>query len=227
MKKEEGTQVTLRRAVIFDMDGTLYYQLPLRLHMALWLLLHYLAHPLAVRELALLYYYRKIRENWKGNVVAADKSMERLQYEQAAGKAGLPAEEAERIVRRWMRELPLKILVKYRDERIATMFGRLKDKGILRIVYSDYPADEKIKALKLEADYIFCSEDSEINSLKPDPKGVRIIMKETGLTAEELFMIGDSGKKDGKAASDAGIDCLILSPFPWKRKTQLRKVREV
>lgn len=226
MKNTQMDLVSRCKAVIFDMDGTLYYQFPLRLHMALWLLVYYLVHPLAIRELVLLYHYRRIRENWKGNPACSEKGMEKQQYAQAAGMAGLTAKDAERVVCRWMKELPLKILGIYRDERIAAMFGRLKEKGILRIVYSDYPAYEKIMALGLEADYIFCSEDVEIDSLKPDPKGLRIIMEKTGLTPGDLFMIGDSVEKDGKAALGAGIAGLIVSPFPWKRKIQLRKVME-
>ena len=49
------------RAVIFDMDGTLYYQLPLRLRMGGKLAAYYLRHPLRYKELLAVKTFREIR----------------------------------------------------------------------------------------------------------------------------------------------------------------------
>ena len=52
------------RAVIFDLDGTLYYQKPFRLRMLFYLIGYAIRHPFRVRDLFLIKRYREIRENW-------------------------------------------------------------------------------------------------------------------------------------------------------------------
>jgi FMN phosphatase YigB (HAD superfamily) len=46
------------RAIIFDFDGTLYYQAPLQVCMAFELAVYYLVHIARVRELFMLRSYR-------------------------------------------------------------------------------------------------------------------------------------------------------------------------
>ena len=50
------------KAWVIDFDGTLFYQLPVRIFMAAWLLIYYLPRPLRWKELFMLREYRRLRE---------------------------------------------------------------------------------------------------------------------------------------------------------------------
>lgn len=53
-------------ALIFDFDGTLYHQLPVRIFMAVWMIVHYAVRPLKIRELRAVLKYRELREKLFG-----------------------------------------------------------------------------------------------------------------------------------------------------------------
>jgi len=50
--------------IVFDLDGTLYHQRALRIKMAGRLLSHYLFHLNQIKELWILYQFRKVRDRW-------------------------------------------------------------------------------------------------------------------------------------------------------------------
>ena len=54
--------------------------------------------------------------------------------------------------------------------------------------------------------------------MKPDPKGIRVILKEHGLSNSEALMIGDRYEKDGLAARGNDVDYIIVSK---KKKERL------
>lgn len=62
MKAKMQKKLTEYRTVIFDMDGTLYFQSPVRLCMAVSLGLYYMIHPYKIKELMVLKKFRKMRE---------------------------------------------------------------------------------------------------------------------------------------------------------------------
>lgn len=230
MKKQIRKPLDSYQAVIFDMDGTLYFQQPLRLHMCLKMLAC-LSRPSRWKEICLVYHYRKLREKWSfheefpgqnTNINETKKTIEQLQYEAAAKKAGTTPAYAKRIISFWLREAPLSLLSHYRDETMAELFDVLKEKSIKRIIYSDYPAEDKLAALSLRSEGCFSSEQKEINSMKPNPRGLNFILEQLELSKDSVLMIGDRFSKDGKAAMAAGTDFLIVSSLPPVRKRQLK-----
>ncbi len=214
------------RAVVFDLDGTLYYQRRLRITMAVRLLRYYAIHPWRLRELLIVKEFRSVREHWDsivGAMSAVSKeaqvdSLDQAQYAYVATKMKTTAACVEKMVQVWIYKNPLSALRKSKDEEIGRLIDMLREKGIKVLIFSDYPIEEKLAALELQADGIYSASDERLMELKPSPKGLFLIMQDYGLEPEELFMIGDRHSRDGMAAVAAGVDYLILKKQPRKRR---------
>jgi HAD superfamily hydrolase (TIGR01549 family) len=202
------------RAVIFDMDGTLYHQRALRLLMAAELLRHCLRHGRkGLRDCEILSSYRKIRETG-----CFSENWETDQYDAVARRYHVTRDAVRRTVELWMQKIPLSHLYPCRDRQIQKLIPALRRHGISVFIYSDYPAAEKLKALRLSADGCFCASDRDIRRLKPDPAGLRAILNKTGLDVSDCLMVGDRCDRDGKAAENVGMDYLILPAGTGRKK---------
>ncbi len=189
-KLHEGTLEGGYLAVAFDLDGTLYDQKKLRLIMALRLGLYYLVHPHRYKDLLLLKTFRKVRDHWDeieaGSDIAAltktapddqirdpDKAM----YAYVAKKHGSTEERVENVVKQWIYENPLSALPKCRDHALADYIAHLRENHIPVLIFSDYPIEEKLRALAIEADGMYAPGDERAIELKPSPKGLLQILK--------------------------------------------------
>lgn len=209
------------KAVIFDLDGTLYYQKPFRRRMLFYLLGHVLKHPSGVKDMLLIKKYREYRENWEKYEKTASFSegadLDRRQYELVAKVKKVSPERVEKAVSFFMLEAPLKLLPAYRDEILCGLTDKLHQENVKVVVYSDYPVEDKLNALGIRADARFTSADKSIGCMKPDPRGLRVILEKLGLGAEEAIMIGDRYEKDGLAAEGNGMDYIIVSASKKER----------
>jgi len=190
------------RLIILDMDGTLYFQQPLRFFMCVELMLYYVVHLRRVAELFMLYRFRK-------------------SYESGVLGNGNP------VVEYWMQKKPIRYISLFRDKKLLSLIRQLREKGAKIAVYSDYPVQQKLTALPdLTIDYAFFAADSVIQCLKPDPAGLKNILRIAGETAGNSLFIGDRYKKDGKCAESAGVDFIILDNNPLLRNVNFyRKER--
>ncbi|MDR2633865.1 MAG: HAD family hydrolase [Treponema sp.] len=187
------------RAVILDMDGTLYYQIPLRICMFFELLCYYGAHIKNLSSLCTLREYRKAYER---------------------GRLG----ERNRLIDFWMQEKPIPYIRLFRDKKLLVFMQALKHKGTKIVLYSDYPLEQKIKALSpFHADYYFCASDEPIQCLKPDTQGIRHIIAILHIPVENMVFIGDRYDKDGKCAEAVGMDYIILDSIPLLRSRLYKK----
>lgn len=215
------------RAVIFDLDGTLYYQKPFRIRMLFYLLGHMLRHPSSVGDIFLIKRYREVREKWETyeQTVSfpADLSLEDRQYEFVAGEKKVSPKRVEEAVRFYMQEVPLTLLPAYKDAILAETIELLKKKGISIVVYSDYPVEEKLRALGIKADLCFTSADGQIDCMKPDPKGLKVILETLSLNAEDAVMVGDRYEKDGLAAIGNQMDYIIV-PSSIKEREKMKSL---
>ena len=196
---------------VFDLDGTLYDQPKLRLTMAMRLLSYYIRHPFRIRELIILQHFRQIRDEWTNN--ASDTAI----YEKVAEDKGTTPEAVAGIVNRWIYDNPLTALRGARDEYLAGRIRKIRRDGRKVVVLSDYPSEDKLKALDIEVDGKYGPEDERIDELKPSPKGLYLIMQDYGVSPGDMLMIGDRDEKDGQCARAAGVDCLILDRRVRKR----------
>lgn len=208
------------KVIILDVDGTLYSQPKLRLSMALNLGLYYLCHPFRIRELLILKKYRSVREKWPDVYAMQAKdfnrsslpfSIEEAQYQYVAKLLGLSPDQVREVVYHWIHQRPLALLPKCKDTQLLRLIEKLRTEPVTIAVYSDYPAEEKLKALGLRVSHIFCSSDSDINCMKPERKAMEVILKKLDTTPEEALMIGDRFSKDGLAAKNIGMDYVVLA----------------
>jgi HAD superfamily hydrolase (TIGR01549 family) len=199
------------RGVLFDVDGTLYRQAPLRAAMALELLALPTQGPRAAAgRWRALRAYRGAQEalrqgDSKGSITSA-------QIGAAAAKSGLATDEVERVVNEWMRVRPLKYLRWFRASGLDECLQRL-DRADVRIgVLSDYPAQEKLTALGLQDRFwpVLCSTDAEIGALKPNPRGFLRAAHLWRFDPREVLVIGDRADADAAGAAAAGMSCVII-----------------
>lgn len=182
------------KAVVLDMDGTLYYQFPVRICMAVSLFCFYLLHLNRISELREIYTYRV---NYKFRKM--QDSTPNIVY--------------------WMQEKPKKYIRLFRDKNLIKIVQSLQRKGTKVIVYSDFPLKEKLEALwPFVPDLYFSANDAEIQCLKPDVKGLLHIIRITNLSVKDILFVGDRFDKDGLCAQQTGMDYFILSQNSMIRK---------
>lgn len=202
------------RAVLFDVDGTLYHQAPLRLCMALELA----ALPLrgspasARRTWSAIRAFRRAQEELR-DLGAAETPLASLQLQRAAERAGMEVKEVEAAVSEWIFRRPLRYLRRCRRAGIESLLDSLAARGIPVGVFSDYPAREKLEALRLaeKVSWVACATDAEINAFKPDPRGFVWSCERWGLEPARVLYVGDRVEVDARGAANAGMPCAILS----------------
>ena len=203
------------RAVLVDIDGTLYDQRPLRTFMALELCLlpfFLRSWTKAKRTIGILRTFRHTREELRHIAGTEELCLEDWQYEATAKKAGVPTEEVCRVVTEWMYRRPLKYLKYCRRKGLEQFFTYATAHNMQIGVFSDYPAQEKIEALGLSewVKLVLCATDKNINAFKPQPKGFHRACEEWNLQPNEVLYIGDRVEVDGEGAIAAGMPCIIL-----------------
>ncbi len=215
------------KAIVFDLDGTLYFQKPLRLYMAASLGFWYLFHFNKRQELSLLSKFRKVRENWieiaKGeDAILEGETLSEAHYRHAVKGTNITSLQMDELVTNWMDVKPLRFLRVCRDRHLCNFIKELRKEGIQIVVYSDCPIGKKLEVLLLEVDYEFSAYDEMIGTMKPDSKGFKVIMETLELSKEDVLMVGDRMEKDGESAKQVGIDYCILERTYWKRRKQMK-----
>jgi FMN phosphatase YigB (HAD superfamily) len=202
------------RAVLFDVDGTLYSQTPLRALMAAELAWEALRRgsPRRARQLArVLRAFRHTREALReeGNPSAL---LEALQYEATAARIGVDAADVRALVGEWILERPLKHIPRARRGGLLPLLGALAERGVRVGALSDYPVDAKLDVLGVTRYFslALCTTDRAINAFKPHPKGFRHACDVWGLGPEEVLYVGDRPEVDGAGAAAAGMRCVIV-----------------
>lgn len=198
------------RGVLFDLDGTLYRQAPLRALMALELCTLPLTNPLTGwRQLRVVSEYRRAQEVLRERGTATGQD---AQCQLAATAAGVTAVEARRVVDEWMVRRPLKYLRRLRAAGLDRTFDWLASRGVPVGVLTDYPALDKLRALGLRDRFstVLCATDPEIGSFKPHPRGFLLACERWGLEPRQVLMVGDRVEVDAAGAAAAGMPSVII-----------------
>lgn len=202
------------RAILFDVDGTLYSQGRLRRAMLLRLLrAHALAPVEGVRTLRCLSAFRRAQETLRHDTT--DNPAHR-QAQEAARRSGMSVAQVERAVERWMEEEPLPLLPPCRRPGIAPLLAQARSSGMRLGVLSDYPATRKLERLELGGffDVTVCAQDPEVGVFKPHPRGIEVALRRLGVAPADALYVGDRAEVDAAAARAAGVPCVILTDVP-------------
>lgn len=122
------------------------------------------------------------------------------------------------IVKKWIYDDPLSVIAKTKDKKLADHIASLRKSGKKVIILSDYPTEDKLEALCIEADGQYYTLGERIGAPKPSPKGLLAIMEDLGVSPEDMILIGDRMEKDGECAKAAGVEYIILPRHVRKRK---------
>ena len=194
------------RLVVFDVDGTLYTQAPVRRAMLLALLRAPSSDGLSrLGRIAALRRYRRLRED----AAATPRGFGAGLTTRFCAQTGLSATQADALIDEWMVRRPLPFVARAIVPGAQALFAALRARGVAIGVWSDYPAQPKLDALGLEADHVVSATDPDLDTLKPDPAGLARIAAAAGATPAQTLMIGDRIDRDGAAAAAFGAAFLL------------------
>ena len=207
-----GKSASKVRALVFDVDGTLYRQRPVRLRMLARLLRSSLVQPReTLRVFRALRAYRHAQEKMRGSG-ASYSSLAAEQIRIAASSAGISQSSMTDYVSNWMEESPLDLLAPAMREGLIDLLKAARQRGLLLGVWSDYPAAPKLKAMGLDSffDAVVSAQDADVQRFKPEPRGLEIVISRLRVAKDEIIYIGDRAEVDGLAAVRAGVRCVII-----------------
>ena len=199
------------RAVLFDLDGTMYRQKPMRALMAMELITLAITHPLrAPVSWRVLSEFRKAQETLRGQETPRGAAIEQLEL--TARRTGLSRDQVDTIVAEWMRERPLKHLPRCRAAGLLPLIDFLARRGIKIGVFSDYPPELKLQALGVGGRFsvVLCSSDPAVGMFKPHPRGFLVASARWKVDPSEVLVVGDRPDADAAGAAAAGMPCVIV-----------------
>lgn len=200
------------KGVLLDVDGTLYYQTPLRVLTLCCIVLQNLHRPRYLRRtLSIIWHYRRAMECLRSDKWDYLKE-EKAQTLLTSRLSGEPQDLVAATVKEWYEVKPLAFLSICRVPGLEAVIGEVCRRNLKLGIYSDYPADAKLKALGIEryVSTVVNASDPEVRGFKPNPKGFLVAARRMGLAPEEIIYVGDRPEVDGAGASAAGMPVLIL-----------------
>jgi HAD superfamily hydrolase (TIGR01549 family) len=197
-----------KKYYIVDIDGTLYFHTPVRFMMILEMLTYILCHPTKYKELILIHKYRQYH-----------KSGSTIDHNFFAKKNNININYANKIINKWMIQKPLKWIKLFADKKLISI---LQTKKI--IFFSDYPTEEKLKALKIKGLGQYYCDNINIINHKPSPEGLEYIMKKHNLKKQNMIVIGDRHSHDGQSAKNFGCNYFILNKYQIFRMSQYKDI---
>jgi HAD superfamily hydrolase (TIGR01549 family) len=200
-------------AVLFDLDGTLYRQEPLRRAMLWRLVRAHVRRPFGgYRTARILGAYRRAQEHLRDAAMRSD-DLAAAQLEWVCQRTGTSPATVADCVSRWMEQEPLKIIARYTQPGLIDFLSSCKQRGLRLGLLSDYPAEAKLRALKLESafDVVLSAQSPSVGAFKPDPRGLLALAKQLEVHPANSVYIGDRAEVDAAAAKAAGMSCFILT----------------
>ena len=208
------TSVGSIKAVLLDVDGTLYRQAPVRILMCLemvWFGLRMRSPARLTSLIREIICFRRSRELLR-RVGEPNGSLDELQYIEPAKILGEEAEQLRSTVTEWMLQRPLRHITRARRSGVLEFLQFLETNKIKVGILSDYPSRDKLKALRIDRFFsvTLCSTDSQINAFKPHPSGFLRACEVWKLQPSEVLYVGDRPEIDAIGATAAGMPCVII-----------------
>jgi FMN phosphatase YigB (HAD superfamily) len=209
------------KAIVFDVDGTLYRQDPVRLAMFFRLIGAHLHQPLTgLRTFRWLQAYRKAQERLRHEPPNGSDLADR-QLMLASEWTGVPPWVLRSCVSRWMEQEPLGLLRPYLRDGLPELLGAAAGRALRLGACSDYPATEKLTAMGIAGFFqaVVSAQDAEVQRFKPHPRILEIALRRLGVNREEALYVGDRPEVDAETARQAGVACAIVARRHHSRPT--------
>lgn len=215
------------RALVFDVDGTLYPKFPLRRAMLFKLAKEAICRPSSsLPTFRALVAYREAQELLRESQVVGEIGGAQLRL---ACELSCQSEEFLRsVVARWMEREPLFVLERFVSPTLRALLTAARSRSIRLGVFSDYPAAEKLRAMRLAEffDVTVTAQDPAVNCFKPNPRGLIETLRRLDSHTNEALYIGDRLEVDGRAAGAAGMRCVLVGGPPRNETADCIYVRD-
>ena len=196
------------KAYIFDIDGTLYSLQRMHFLMGCRIIKELLQHPSQIRDFWVIFLFRRMREklNYK------NFSLSEL-YMVVADQLGFDSKQVEKIVQKWMFEVPCQIIGQCAFPKVIVFIRKERERGKVVCTYSDYPSEQKLRSLELVVNHEYVSERMPGAELKPNRKAMSYILETLKVGPREVLYIGDRDSKDRASAELVNMDYLPIKEF--------------
>ena len=203
---------------VWDVDGTLYRQAPLRAAILREFTRRYWKRPLeGLVQARILAAHRRALEHLRtgdpGSFSAA------AHFDLTCQFSGRRSHQVRDCLAEWFEEVPLTILPHCARPGLTGLLKALLLRRVPLAVFSDYEPRRKIAALGLSGYFaLMCSaSDSGIRTLKPNPRGLQAVLSRMGVDPSEAVYIGDRPELDALAARRAGMRAVIFGKHNLQR----------
>lgn len=200
------------KAILIDVDGTLYRQSVVRKAMIMRLLRYSATAPVrGIRSLRIIAAYRRAQEVLRKRSEVTENLAD-LQMRYAVTASGSGLSEVRSVVERWMEREPLEHIRRAMRPGLCEFLACCRKRGLKIGVVSDYPANDKLIAMGINDsfDIAVCAQDVDVNVFKPNPKGLIVCAERLAVSPRQAVYIGDRTEVDGVAADRAGMGCILI-----------------
>lgn len=219
-----GDQV---RAVVLDVDGTLYQQGPVRRAMMARLARAHWRRPMSgLSATRILAAYRRAQESLRASAFEGDVST--AQVEMAAQQSGVDAATVVACVDQWMETVPLDLVAASARDGLADALDAMAAGGLKLAVVSDYPPHRKLEALGIadRFDTVVSAQDERVRAFKPNPRGILVALADLGVGPAEALYVGDREDVDAPAAAAAEVRCALIGSSRGQASDELLRVSD-
>jgi HAD superfamily hydrolase (TIGR01549 family) len=203
------------RAVVLDVDGTLYSQGGVRRAMMARLARAYWRRPASGLSVTrVLAAYRKAQESLRSSSFEGD--VHAAQVDLAAQQAGVDPASVHAYVDEWMETTPLDLVAANARQGLNDALDTMALAGLKLGVVSDYPAHRKLEALGIadRIDVVVSAQDERVRAFKPNPRGIVVALEDLGVSPHEAIYVGDRADVDVPAAAAAATRCVLIGESP-------------
>ena len=199
------------RAILLDVDGTLFRHAEVRRRILTRLLRACALHPVrGARVLRALAAYRAAQETLRREGASVDSADTQILL--ACRATGLSEPFVRATAAQWMETEPLPMLRAAMRPHLTEFLLEARQSGIRLGVCSDYPPAAKLQAMGVEGlfEAVVWAQQAGVERLKPHPQMLLEALRQLDAEPNEAVFVGDRDEVDGAAARAAGVPFILI-----------------